>query len=170
MHRLSLISTGGTLEKVYSETDGEVKNIQSKLGVYLQRLRLPYLQIQHHTLMNIDSLFMTEVHRQMILEKVIQLQDHSNSVVITHGTDTMTVTGEYLKSKMTPKVPVVFTGAMVPLGFENGDGLQNLTESLISAQILPPDFYVVFHGCVFKIGKVRKNREKACFEQIESPS
>ena len=38
---------------------------------------------------------------------------------------------------------------MVPLGFENSDALQNLTESLIAARLLAPGVYVVMHNQIF---------------------
>jgi L-asparaginase/Glu-tRNA(Gln) amidotransferase subunit D len=43
-------------------------------------------------------------------------------------------------------VPVILTGAMTPLGFEGSDGLQNLTESLSVARLLPPCVCVVMHN------------------------
>ena len=62
-------------------------------------------------------------------------------IVITHGTDTMVETGLYLQKAFPAlQIPVVLTGAMTPLGFEGSDGLQNLTESLLAAQLLVPEF------------------------------
>ena len=61
------------------------------------------------------------------------------------------------------KVPLILTGAMTPLGFEGSDALQNLTESLFAARLLPPGVFVVMHGQVFPVGKVRKDKDKATF-------
>jgi len=52
---------------------------------------------------------------------------------------------------------------MTPLGFEGSDGLQNLTESLIAARLLPPGVYLVMHNQIFPIHRVRKDRELARF-------
>ncbi len=52
---------------------------------------------------------------------------------------------------------------MTPLGFEGSDGLQNLTESLFAARVLPPGVYVVMHNQVFPVERVRKDRELARF-------
>jgi L-asparaginase len=57
----------------------------------------------------------------------------------------------------------VLTGAMTPLGFEGSDGLQNLTESLFAARVLPPGVYVVIHNQAFPISRVKKDRELARF-------
>ena len=40
-----LLSTGGTIEKVYSEHTGSVANVSSKIDRYLRLLRLPDAEI-----------------------------------------------------------------------------------------------------------------------------
>ena len=80
-------------------------------------------------------------------------------IVITPGTDTMVETGLYLQRALPePAVPIVLTGAMTPLGFEQSDGLQNLTESLLAAQVLPPGVYIVMHNRIYPVHRVRKDR------------
>jgi L-asparaginase len=49
------------------------------------------------------------------------------------------------------------------MGFEKSDGLQNLTESLLAARLLPPGVYLVSHNQVFPIDRVRKDRKRARF-------
>ena len=46
---------------------------------------------------------------------------------------------------------------MTPLGFEGSDGLQNLTESLLAAQLLQAGIHVVMHGAVYPVHRVRKD-------------
>jgi len=41
MTTIHLISTGGTIEKIYSEQSGAVMNVEGKIERYLSRLRLP---------------------------------------------------------------------------------------------------------------------------------
>ena len=52
---------------------------------------------------------------------------------------------------------------MTPLGFERSDGLQNLTESLFAARVLPPGIYVVIHNQAFPVEHVRKDQEHSRF-------
>ena len=164
MKKIYLLSTGGTMEKVYSEQRGVVENRASKLDRYLHMLRLPGSAIQTIPLMNKDSLEMTDADRAEVTTRVGALMDEGVPVVITHGTDTMVETGKAIEAAFPElKIPVVLTGAMTPLGFEGSDGLQNLTESLMAAQLLPPGVYVVMHGQVFPVGKVRKDKDKATF-------
>jgi L-asparaginase len=165
--RIHVITTGGTIEKIYSEQRGSVENLESKIENYLARLRLPDTQIDTARLMNKDSLEMTDADRARVLDAVRERLDAP--IVITHGTDTMVETGMYLKRALDRlKFPIVLTGAMTPLGFESSDGLQNLTESLLAARVLAPGIYVVMHNQAFPVDRVRKDRELARFVLVDS--
>ena len=165
MQRIYVISTGGTIEKVYSEQTGNVQNLDSKIGRYFPMLRLPDASIDVTRLMNKDSLDMTAADRELVLGAVrAKLAIEAAPVVITHGTDTMVETGLLLQQSLRDlQYPIVLTGAMTPLGFEGSDGLQNLTESLLAARVLPPGVYVVMHNQVFPVDRARKDRELARF-------
>lgn len=165
MQRIYLFSTGGTIEKVYSEQTGNVQNLDSKIDRYFRMLRLPDADIVVTHLMNKDSLEMTDADRERVLAAVRErLAQDPAPVVITHGTDTMVETGLLLQKNLTSLgYPVVLTGAMTPLGFEGSDGLQNLTESLFAARVLGPGVYVAMHNQVFPVDRVRKDRELARF-------
>jgi L-asparaginase len=161
--RIHLITTGGTIEKIYSEQTGQVENLTAKIDRYLHQLRLPDARIDVTPLMNKDSLEMTEEDRELVLA-VVKEKTSDAPAVITHGTDTMVDTGKLLKQRLGDlKHPVVLTGAMTPLGFERSDGLQNLTESLFAARVLPPGVWIVMHGQVFDVEHARKDRENARF-------
>ena len=164
MRRIYLLSTGGTIEKVYSEQSGAVENRAGKLDRYLRMLRLPDSEICCIQLMNKDSLEMTDADRAEVREQVGALLTEGAAIVISHGTDTMVATGLFLQQAFPElKTPVILTGAMSPLGFEGSDGLQNLTESLMAARLLGEGVFVVMHGQVFPVDKVRKDKDKATF-------
>jgi L-asparaginase len=179
MQRIYLLSTGGTIEKVYSEQSGAVENRAAKLDRYLRALRLPDADIRSIQLMNKDSLEMTDADRVEVRDRVAELLKEGIPIVISHGTDTMVETGMFLESAFSGpassgvpssglppsglKVPIILTGAMTPLGFEGSDALQNLTESLLAARLLSPGVFVVMHGQVFPVGRVRKDKDKATF-------
>jgi L-asparaginase len=165
MQRIYLISTGGTIEKVYSEQTGNVQNLDSKIDRYFRMLRLPDAEIAVTHLLNKDSLEMTDGDRERVLGAVREkLAQDPAPIVITHGTDTMVETGLLLQKNLTGlRYPIVLTGAMTPLGFEGSDGLQNLTESLFAARVVAPGVYVVMHNQVFPVDQVRKDRELTRF-------
>ena len=167
MLKVSVITTGGTIEKVYSEQTSTVENLYNQIDRYLGRLRLPDCDVRVVPLMNKDSLEMTDADRSAILKRVKELLGECSALVITHGTDTMVQTGLYLKQALPQlKVPIVLTGAMTPIGFEGSDGLQNLTESLFAVRVLGPGIYVVMHNQAFPIDRVRKDRETSRFVWI----
>jgi L-asparaginase len=169
MLKVNVITTGGTIEKVYSEQTSQVENLDSKIDRYLARLRLPDCDVRVVPLMNKDSLEMTDDDRRVILEVIEQMLAEGSPVVIVHGTDTMVQTGLFLKQALPVlSVPIVLTGAMTPLGFEGSDGLQNLTESLFAVRTLGPGIYVVMHNQAFPIDRVRKDRETSRFVWIDS--
>ena len=163
---IHLITTGGTIEKIYSEQSGQVENLTNEIDRYLKQLRMPDTRVEVTPLMNIDSLEMTAENRETVLADVAaKLVDAA--VVITHGTDTMVETGKLLKRRLGVLTrPVILTGAMTPLGFERSDGLQNLTESLFAARVLGPGVWIVMHGQVFDVDATRKDRELAQFVKL----
>jgi L-asparaginase len=164
MKVIYLITTGGTIEKVYSEPSGTAANFTSKIDRYLQLLRLPDAEINVVPLMNKDSLPITDQDRVLLLGMVRAVLKENTAIVITHGTDTMVQTGIYLQRALPQlPVPIVMTGAMTPLGFEGSDGLQNLTESLLAARILAPGIHVVMHGQIFPIDRVRMDHALSRF-------
>ena len=164
--KIHLITTGGTIEKIYSEQSGQVENLGAKVDRYLQLLRLPDARIEVTPLMNKDSLEMVEEDRELVLA-VVRLKIAEAPVVITHGTDTMVETGKLMKARLPDlRYPIILTGAMTPLGFERSDGLQNLTESLFAARTLGPGVWIVMHNQVFDVEHVRKDRENARFVSL----
>lgn len=165
MGLIHLISTGGTIDKIYSEQTGAVANFEGKIERYLGRLRLPGTEVVCTRVLNKDSLDMTDQDRQLVLEAVDdKLREAPAPIVISHGTDTMVETGIFLQERLASlRHPVILTGAMVPLGFEGTDGLQNLTESLLAAQLMPPGVWVVMHNQVFPVDRVRKDRDRGTF-------
>ena len=164
MQTIYLITTGGTIEKAYSEQLGKVLNDESKIAQHLSLLRLPGCDVRVIPVMNKDSLEMSAEDRARLVAEVEQLLPRGCPIVITHGTDTMVESGLAIeKACAAPPVPVILTGAMSPLGFERSDGLQNLTESLFAARLLEPGVYIVMHGQVFAAGRARKDRERGTF-------
>jgi L-asparaginase len=164
MTSVYLITTGGTIETSYSERQGAVSNAISKIECYLRLLRLPDLDVNLVPLMNKDSRDMTDADRVLLLGMVRAILNEQAGIVITHGTDTMVESGLYLERFLPDvKVPIIFTGAMTPLGFEGSDGLQNLTESLFAIRLIPAGIYLVMHGQVFPVRHVVKDPPSSRF-------
>ena len=162
-----LITTGGTIEKTYDEFDGSLENRGTSIkNRILSKLRLPYTNILVHPLLSKDSLYMDDADRKLICETISEDLKREAPIVVLHGTDTMALTAEYCFERIkNPAVPVVFTGAMIPMGFDDTDATQNVTEALLAARLLSPGFYISFHNQIFKVPHVQKNKEKRTFEE-----
>lgn len=165
---LYVLATGGTIEKIYDEFEGSLQNrdtiVKNKI---LQRLRLPWTEITVKQIMSKDSLYMDDKDREFILESLKAHEKGGHPIVVLHGTDTMDLTSRYcFENHPEISVPVVFTGAMKPLGFDDSDAAQNVIEAIFAARILRPGYYVTFHGKLFTVPNFRKNKTLGTFEEI----
>ncbi len=78
--------------------------------------------------------------------------DKYDSILVLHGTDTMTYTACALSynEKISKKKPIVLTGANIPLSFKNTDAIVNFTQSIKALeQFVKSDIvgvFIVFNG------------------------
>ena len=165
MRKITLITTGGTIEKTYDELSGELSNRHSILRRMLSELRLEDIDIHDVPLMRKDSLDMDDADRERIVEAVRSaVEEEPAGIVILHGTDRLALSGERILAEIPgPRVPIVLTGAMRPFEMKHSDALQNLTEALFAAGILPPGVYCVAHGRALQFPGVRKDTERGTF-------
>jgi L-asparaginase len=176
MRRVTLITTGGTIEKTYDEQTGELENRRSIVRRMLEELRLEETDVAVLELMSKDSLDMTDQDRHRVVEAVRLAgaggPGDCSGVVVLHGTDTLCATGELLAREVgAPAVPVVLTGAWRPFEMKRSDALQNLTEAIFATGVLPPGIYCVAHGRTLPFPGVRKDRGRGTFvpAAVEEP-
>jgi L-asparaginase len=163
-HRITIISTGGTIEKTYDELSGVLANQVSVLDIMLASLELRGVELARVQLMNKDSLDMTPADHTLIAETAVAYARDCDGVVVVHGTDRLAESGERVVQLFgTPPRPIVFTGAMRPYELRATDALQNLTEALIAVQLLPPGVYVSMHNQVLQFPGVEKDRGAGTF-------
>ena len=160
---IKLLLTGGTIDKNYNESNGELNFVESHISEILEFGRnLAEVEIQQ--LMLKDSLEMDNQDRQFILQACKDsLQDQ---VLITHGTDTMIDTAKVLAELPKNKLnkTIVLVGAMIPFVFKHTDAVFNLGFALAAVQCLPAGVYVAMNAKVFNYDSVIKNRENGLFE------
>ena len=162
MMSIRIFVTGGTFDKEYNELTGELFFKETHLPEMLNRSRST-LDTTVRTLMMIDSLNMSDEDRELIAHQCRAASE--DKIVITHGTDTMSVTARTLAEKV-PGKTIVITGAMIPYKFGSSDGFFNLGNALAFAQTLPPGVYVAMNGRYFAWDNVRKNRQTGQFEEL----
>lgn len=162
--QITILTTGGTIEKTYNEHDGLLRNYHTILPGMLETLRLPDLEITYEQVVFKDSLEMTRDDRRCILEATQRALPHSDAVVILHGTDTLEKTGELLYKELCDlTIPVILTGAMRPYEFRDTDALQNVTEALLAARLVAPGIYAVMHNRVLGFPGVIKDSDCLTF-------
>ena len=157
-----ILVTGGTFDKEYDEITGELYFKDTHMREILD-LGRSKLEVKIRTLMLIDSLEMTDDDRVVILDNCKRVPE--NQIVITHGTDTMTVTAKVIADANLEKT-IVLTGAMIPYKFGSSDGLFNFGGALAFAQILPHGVYIAMNGRYFDWDKVEKNTKTGVFEEL----
>src|SRR5215469_10622641 len=162
--KIVVIMTGGTIAKTYDPRKAVLRNVDPVIKRLIRSLRLEDMKVSFRELMRKDSLDLDHDDRARIIETARSAAKRSDAVVIIHGTDTLSATGEALIAAMpAPTVPIILTGAMVPFVVEGSDGLQNVTESLFACRLLAPGIYAVFHGRALSFPGVVKDRDALTF-------
>lgn len=174
MRNVCLITTGGTIEKIYNEKTGELDNGPTLVYRMLGELRIEDTDVSVHELMSKDSLDMVPDDRQRIVDSVRQTgaceRDVCDGVVVLHGTDTLDRTGTAIHDQLAAdlQVPVILTGALRPFEMKRSDALQNLTEAIFATGVLAPGVYCVAHGRALRFPGVTKDRERGTFVQLDA--
>ena len=163
MQNILILTTGGTIDKVYFDAKSTYEvgppNIDEVLGEL--NISVNYRTV---SLMRKDSLELTPEDRELIKQSIIDAEE--KQILITHGTDTMVETGLYLQ-ELSDRT-IVLTGALQPALFKTSDALFNIGCALTAVQIMKPGCYITMNGQVFDCRKVRKNREKNRFERTDT--
>ncbi len=167
--KVALISTGGTIEKTYDEHEGILANGTSVLERMLGALQLDGVDITYVALMDKDSRDMKDADHRIIAETVHECSKEHDGVVVIHGTDTLSLTGDCIV-ELFPELPIpcVITGAMRPWIMRNTDALQNLVESFSVVKLLCAGVYVAMHNRVLQFPGVVKDAKQLRFVKKES--
>ncbi|MEM6709556.1 MAG: asparaginase domain-containing protein [Pseudomonadota bacterium] len=154
---LLLLTTGGTIDKVYFDANSEFEVGDSVLPELLReaQVRMPYRLLP---LLRKDSLELTDEDRDAIRQAVGTADERR--CVITHGTDTMTRTAAALKGL---NRTVVLTGSMAPARFARTDATFNVGMAFAAAQCLPSGVYIAMNGQIFAAEHVRKDLDQRAF-------
>lgn len=164
-HTIQIFVTGGTFDKEYDFTTGELFFKDTHLHEMLSRGRST-IKTDIKTLMMIDSLDMSEAERKIINYNCENTP--YDKILITHGTDRMVETAEYLATNAELKgKTIVLTGAMIPYAFSNSsDGFFNLGSALAYCQSMPEGIYISMNGRCYNWNNVKKNTQTGLFEKI----
>jgi len=157
---ITILTTGGTIDKVYFDANSDFEIGDSLLPELLSEANI-HDGYSLRELVRKDSLELSEDDRNLVVEAVNQTG--SKRILITHGTDTMTLTADALKG-VTGKTIVLF-GAMQPARMRRSDAVFNLGFAWAAVSLLPEGVYIAMNGEVFEAGAVRKNLQAKRFER-----
>ena len=159
MKKLLIITTGGTIDKIYFDDMSDYQIGEPLIGQILDHLRVGF-EFEVNALMRKDSLHLTDEDRQLIHEAVAS--SDVNHILITHGTDSMVKTAQLLAD--IPDKTIVLTGALNPAMFKDSDAIFNIGCAIGAVQCQPPGAWVSMSGRIWDPRIVRKNRDKNRFE------
>ena len=155
---IDIFTTGGTIDKVYFDALSE---FQIGPAAIPDMLRENNVHVPHRVtqLMRKDSLELDDADRAAIRAAVEGSE--AAHILVTHGTDTMVVTGRVLAG-ISGKT-IVMTGAMQPASVRASDAEFNVGFALAAAQTLPAGVYVAMNGMIFDPMTTEKDRSAGRF-------
>ncbi len=159
MQTISIISVGGTIDKIYFDAKSEYEVGPPNIEKVLAELNLS-ITFRINSLMRKDSLDLTDKDRSLIARTVAE--DCCSRILITHGTDTMVETAKALSG--IPGKTIVLTGALEPALFKTSDAVFNIGCAIGAVQVLSPGVYIAMNGKIFEAAKVVKNLTLNKFE------
>ncbi|MBE0598648.1 MAG: asparaginase, partial [Desulfuromonadales bacterium] len=110
--RIRIISTGGTIDKIYFDRLSEFQIGEPQTGEVLREAHVAFDYLVE-PLLRKDSLDLTDEDRRLIRRAAIAAPERH--LLITHGTDTMIETARALAG--IPGKVIVLTGALQPARF-----------------------------------------------------
>lgn len=162
MESLCIVTTGGTIDKIYFDDKSDYQVGEPQIGRILEDLGVAF----RYTVIPVirkDSLHITDADRELVRATIAA--QPSPHVLVTHGTDSMVATARVLAT-LSDKV-IVLTGALNPASFRGSDAEFNIGCAVGAVQTLAPGVYIAMNGRIWDPSRVRKNVEANRFEAAD---
>ncbi|HET8819277.1 MAG TPA: asparaginase domain-containing protein [Xanthomonadaceae bacterium] len=159
MDHLCVVTTGGTIDKIYFDDKSDFQVGEPQIGRILAELGVAF-RFDVVSILRKDSLHLDDDDRELV-RATIAGQD-ARHVLVTHGTDSMVETARVLAT--IPGKVIVLTGALNPARFRGSDAEFNIGTAVGAVQSLPPGVYIAMNGRIWDPAKVRKNVDANRFE------
>ncbi|HEU4774093.1 MAG TPA: asparaginase domain-containing protein [Lysobacter sp.] len=161
MDQLCIVTTGGTIDKIYFDDKSDYQIGEPQIGRILEELGVAF-RYRVIPILRKDSLHINDGDRELI-RATIAAQDTPH-VLVTHGTDSMVETAKVLAS--IPGKTIVLTGALNPARFRGSDAEFNIGTAVGAVQSLPAGVYIAMNGRIWDPAAVRKNVDANRFEAL----
>ena len=159
MDELLVVTTGGTIDKVYFDDKSDYQVGEPQIGHILEELGVAF-RFRVIPIIRKDSLHIDGADRELMRATIAA--QAARHVLVTHGTDTMVDTAKVLAA--VAGKTIVLTGALNPAGFRGSDAEFNIGTGVGAVQSLPPGVYIAMNGRVWDPARVRKNVAANRFE------
>ena len=159
MEELLIVTTGGTIDKIYFDDKSDYQIGEPQIGTILRELGVSF-RFSVIPILRKDSLHITDADRELVRATIAA--QPARHVLVTHGTDSMVQTGMVLRS-ISDKT-IVMTGALSPARFRGSDAEFNIGCAIGAVQTLPAGVYIAMNGLIWAPDKVRKNAAANRFE------
>lgn len=162
---ISVLTTGGTIDKQYFDTLSQYQITDTMVARLLEvaRVTLPFQIVE---VSRKDSLDLDDADRARLVAAARAAP--AERIIVTHGTDTMTVSAAALAA--VAGKTIVLVGALTPARFAESDAAFNLGMAFATAQLAPPGVYITMNGTVFPADRVLKDRERGAFVARSGPA
>ena len=161
MDHLTIVTTGGTIDKIYFDDKSDYQIGDPQIGRMLEELGVAF-RFSVIPILRKDSLHLGDADRELVRATIAA--QPARHVLVTHGTDSMIATAKVLAA--IPGKTIVLTGALSPARFRGSDAEFNIGTAVGAVQSLPEGVYIAMNGRVWDPAKVRKNVEANRFEAI----
>ena len=165
-----ILATGGTIDKCYPRSVGGYAfefgeqpaaeriladvSINPTVAIKCERVCEPK-----------DSQDITETERKQIVQRMKDLAPEVEKFIITHGTDTMVETAQYLEAVAESlKLTVCIVGSKIPETFKQSDAAFNLGFAIGAVSACGPGVYVAMNGTVIPSNKVERDVENGMWK------
>ncbi len=171
MKRILLLTTGGTIASRMTEEGLAPGMDGDMLAHYMGGLAGSY-DLTVKDILHLDSSNIQPEEWKLIASHVYKAREEYDGVVISHGTDTMAYTASVLSYMVRNiPIPVVLTGAQLPIEHPLTDGLDNLRTALAMAASGKSGVFVAFDRKVILGCRSVKTHttDFAAFESVNWP-
>jgi len=157
---VTVLSTGGTFNKIYDPIAGELK-VDPTAGAVRQIAEAWHCRLRLVPILGKDSLKMDDRDREQIARTI--REEKNRKILVIHGTDTIDKSAAYLAERFSDR-QVLLTGAMIPWSIDPVEATANLASAL--GWMLGNDTsgtYIAMHGLILPYDRIVKEREEGLF-------
>jgi L-asparaginase len=153
--KIAFIQTGGTIDKDYPhQKDGWAFEIGDPAFISILENSQQQHEISFHVACKKDSLELNEADRNQLKQICLDLEE--KSIIITHGSDTLLESANFLKD--IKGKTIILTASMLPEKFKNSDAPFNLGMAMAGVQFLSPGIYVAIHGFIAPYERFKRDQ------------